>query len=226
MLDDELRPWLLEVNHSPSFCIDSPLDQAIKEQLILDTIELVGSEPCIQPYSRMPSNHLTYSHPQPRTEQLHHAWPCPCNHGLLCLAQPGCAQFAEHHKHVHPEFPILYSLCLCCCAVVVTTSRPTLVDPPHRPASIPNSSQKPRKQRRRPRQVVCWSRCKSASPPPHAQVSVSDDEDEDDEDNGEDVILALIATCYSSHGCMKLCCCNRCSFTKASVMARAGTSGQ
>jgi len=41
MLDDELRPWLLEVNHSPSFCIDSPLDQAIKEQLIMDTIELV-----------------------------------------------------------------------------------------------------------------------------------------------------------------------------------------
>lgn len=41
MLDDELRPWLLEVNHSPSFCIDSPLDQAIKEQLILDTLELV-----------------------------------------------------------------------------------------------------------------------------------------------------------------------------------------
>jgi len=45
MLDDELRPWLLEVNHSPSFCIDSPLDQAIKEQLILDTIELARIDP-------------------------------------------------------------------------------------------------------------------------------------------------------------------------------------
>lgn len=41
MLDDDLRPWLLEVNHSPSFCIDSPLDQSIKEQLIMDTLELV-----------------------------------------------------------------------------------------------------------------------------------------------------------------------------------------
>ncbi|KAF5836848.1 tubulin-tyrosine ligase family-domain-containing protein [Dunaliella salina] len=45
MLDDELRPWLLEVNHSPSFCIDSPLDQAIKEQLILDTLELARIDP-------------------------------------------------------------------------------------------------------------------------------------------------------------------------------------
>lgn len=42
MLDTELRPWLIEVNHSPSFNIDSPLDLAIKEQLITDTIQLVG----------------------------------------------------------------------------------------------------------------------------------------------------------------------------------------
>jgi len=48
MLDDELRPWLLEVNHSPSFCIDSPLDQEIKEQLIMDTLELVCVCVCVR----------------------------------------------------------------------------------------------------------------------------------------------------------------------------------
>ncbi|KXZ41785.1 hypothetical protein GPECTOR_284g755 [Gonium pectorale] len=45
MLDDSLRPWLIEVNHSPSFNIDSPLDLAIKEELISQTIELVRVDP-------------------------------------------------------------------------------------------------------------------------------------------------------------------------------------
>eukprot|EP00201_Polytomella_parva_P019323 CAMPEP_0175047746 /NCGR_PEP_ID=MMETSP0052_2-20121109/5777_1 /TAXON_ID=51329 ORGANISM="Polytomella parva, Strain SAG 63-3" /NCGR_SAMPLE_ID=MMETSP0052_2 /ASSEMBLY_ACC=CAM_ASM_000194 /LENGTH=420 /DNA_ID=CAMNT_0016311677 /DNA_START=218 /DNA_END=1478 /DNA_ORIENTATION=+ len=47
MLDTELKPWLIEVNHSPSFNIDSPLDLAIKEHLITDTIELVRIDPKI-----------------------------------------------------------------------------------------------------------------------------------------------------------------------------------
>eukprot|EP00976_Prorocentrum_cordatum_P007692 153446-Prorocentrum_minimum.AAC.1 len=45
MLDDKLKPWLIEVNHSPSFTTDTPLDLAIKEELISDTIELVGIDP-------------------------------------------------------------------------------------------------------------------------------------------------------------------------------------
>ncbi|GLC65380.1 hypothetical protein PLESTF_000287300 [Pleodorina starrii] len=47
MLDDQLRPWLIEVNHSPSFNIDSPLDLAIKEELITQTIKLVRVDPKI-----------------------------------------------------------------------------------------------------------------------------------------------------------------------------------
>lgn len=47
MLDRELRPWLIEVNHSPSFNIDSPMDLAVKEELITDTIALVcGGDVC------------------------------------------------------------------------------------------------------------------------------------------------------------------------------------
>ena len=34
-----------QVNHSPSFTTDTPLDLAIKEELISDTIELVGVDP-------------------------------------------------------------------------------------------------------------------------------------------------------------------------------------
>ncbi|KAK3235051.1 hypothetical protein CYMTET_54723 [Cymbomonas tetramitiformis] len=45
MFDNKLKPWLIEVNHSPSFTVDTPLDLAIKEELISDTIELVGIDP-------------------------------------------------------------------------------------------------------------------------------------------------------------------------------------
>lgn len=43
MLDAGLKPWLVEANHSPSFNIDSPLDRAVKEQLLLDTVRLVST---------------------------------------------------------------------------------------------------------------------------------------------------------------------------------------
>jgi tubulin polyglutamylase TTLL6/13 len=42
LLDAELKPWLIEVNHSPSFNIDSPLDRRLKEELIVDAVKLVG----------------------------------------------------------------------------------------------------------------------------------------------------------------------------------------
>jgi tubulin polyglutamylase TTLL6/13 len=42
MLDSNLRPWILEVNHSPSFSTDTPLDFKIKKNLITDTIKMLG----------------------------------------------------------------------------------------------------------------------------------------------------------------------------------------
>ena len=42
ILDHKLRPWLLEVNHSPSFTTDTPFDWKIKSELITDTITLLN----------------------------------------------------------------------------------------------------------------------------------------------------------------------------------------
>lgn len=42
IIDSDLKPWLLEVNLSPSLATDSPLDLFIKSNLIADTLNLVG----------------------------------------------------------------------------------------------------------------------------------------------------------------------------------------
>ena len=42
MLDENFKPYLLEINHAPSFATDSPLDEKIKGQVIYDTLNLLG----------------------------------------------------------------------------------------------------------------------------------------------------------------------------------------
>ncbi|XP_035868225.1 tubulin polyglutamylase TTLL13P-like isoform X2 [Phyllostomus discolor] len=46
LLDHKLKPWLLEVNHSPSFTTDSPLDQEVKDALLCDTLVLINLRGC------------------------------------------------------------------------------------------------------------------------------------------------------------------------------------
>ncbi|GKT14465.1 Tubulin tyrosine ligase [Aduncisulcus paluster] len=41
MLDSKFKPWLIEVNHSPSYSCDSELDSIIKEKLLNDVFDLV-----------------------------------------------------------------------------------------------------------------------------------------------------------------------------------------
>jgi tubulin polyglutamylase TTLL4 len=48
LLDSKLKPWLLEVNISPSLSSSSPLDKKIKTVLICDTLNLIG----VCPYDR------------------------------------------------------------------------------------------------------------------------------------------------------------------------------
>ena len=42
MLDEDLEPFLLEVNHTPSFATDTPLDKTIKKNLIKETLLLLN----------------------------------------------------------------------------------------------------------------------------------------------------------------------------------------
>jgi len=42
MLDSKGEPWLLEVNHAPSFNCDTALDQMVKRNLLRDTFRLLN----------------------------------------------------------------------------------------------------------------------------------------------------------------------------------------
>ncbi|KAM5273426.1 tubulin polyglutamylase TTLL6 [Ctenodactylus gundi] len=46
LLDRKLKPWLLEVNHSPSFSTDTCLDKEVKDSLLYDTLVLINLESC------------------------------------------------------------------------------------------------------------------------------------------------------------------------------------
>eukprot|EP00826_Nyctotherus_ovalis_P024154 TRINITY_DN1870_c0_g1_i6.p1 TRINITY_DN1870_c0_g1~~TRINITY_DN1870_c0_g1_i6.p1 ORF type:complete len:733 (-),score=155.94 TRINITY_DN1870_c0_g1_i6:130-2223(-) len=45
LIDHKLKPWLLEVNHSPSFSTDTPFDEKVKLELLADTITLLHLDP-------------------------------------------------------------------------------------------------------------------------------------------------------------------------------------
>jgi tubulin polyglutamylase TTLL6/13 len=42
LLDENCKPWLLEVNHTPSFTTDTPLDKKIKYRVISDSLEIMN----------------------------------------------------------------------------------------------------------------------------------------------------------------------------------------
>ena len=45
MLDHKLKPYIIEVNSSPSFATDSPLDKTIKRKVIHDSLVLMNIHP-------------------------------------------------------------------------------------------------------------------------------------------------------------------------------------
>lgn len=45
LLDENLRPWLLEVNASPSLARENPLDNRVKDAMIQDTVKLIDPAP-------------------------------------------------------------------------------------------------------------------------------------------------------------------------------------
>jgi tubulin polyglutamylase TTLL5 len=42
LVDEELKPWLIEVNLSPSMLAESPLDQQVKSAVLSDTFNIIG----------------------------------------------------------------------------------------------------------------------------------------------------------------------------------------
>ncbi|KAM4690548.1 tubulin polyglutamylase TTLL5 [Rhinophrynus dorsalis] len=52
LIDANLKPWLLEVNLSPSLACDAPLDLKVKASMISDMLTLIGVE-CQDPHQRL-----------------------------------------------------------------------------------------------------------------------------------------------------------------------------
>lgn len=42
MIDTKLKPYLIEVNHSPSFRTDSRIDKLVKHKVIQDSLKILG----------------------------------------------------------------------------------------------------------------------------------------------------------------------------------------
>jgi tubulin polyglutamylase TTLL6/13 len=42
MIDNDLKPYLIEVNHAPSLATDSAFDLNVKKKLVADTIRLLN----------------------------------------------------------------------------------------------------------------------------------------------------------------------------------------
>lgn len=47
LIDSSYKPWLLEVNFSPSLNIDAPLDLKIKGDMLADLFTLIGVVPLV-----------------------------------------------------------------------------------------------------------------------------------------------------------------------------------
>jgi tubulin polyglutamylase TTLL2 len=45
IVDDKLKPWLLEVNSSPAMSMDGPADKKVKPDLLRETFQMINFEP-------------------------------------------------------------------------------------------------------------------------------------------------------------------------------------
>ena len=42
LIDEKLKPWLIEINDTPSFATGTPLDFKIKKDVIADTFQILN----------------------------------------------------------------------------------------------------------------------------------------------------------------------------------------
>ncbi|XP_031420969.1 tubulin polyglutamylase TTLL13-like isoform X2 [Clupea harengus] len=95
LLDCKLKPWLIEVNHSPSFNTDSALDTEVKETLLMDTLTLLNLGACdrrriVEVEKRMAQERLLQKH---QTSSLRE---------LVLSSQASWLAEAEWHEEQHP----------------------------------------------------------------------------------------------------------------------------
>lgn len=60
LIDEQLKPWVLEVNLSPSLNIDQPLDLKIKSSMLSDLFSLAGLLICNPTTTKMTSKPSLY----------------------------------------------------------------------------------------------------------------------------------------------------------------------
>lgn len=60
LIDNQLKPWVLEVNLSPSLNMDQPLDLKIKSAMLADLFSLVGIQVCNPTTSRVSTRPSVY----------------------------------------------------------------------------------------------------------------------------------------------------------------------
>ena len=53
MIDEKLKPWLLEVNSSPAMSMDGAADSRVKPDLLRDTFKIINFEPEAEYHERM-----------------------------------------------------------------------------------------------------------------------------------------------------------------------------
>lgn len=76
LLDRKLKPWLIEVNRSPSFHTDAPLDKEIKEALLMDTLNLIDlyandRKRCVEEEKKRVRERLLYKQKSKESEYVH-----------------------------------------------------------------------------------------------------------------------------------------------------------
>ncbi|XP_062387207.1 tubulin polyglutamylase ttll6-like isoform X2 [Sardina pilchardus] len=66
LLDHKLKPWVLEVNHSPSFTTDSRLDREVKDKMLYDSLVLINLGACNRKQAREEEKRRLTDRLQPR----------------------------------------------------------------------------------------------------------------------------------------------------------------
>jgi tubulin polyglutamylase TTLL5 len=86
LVDSVLKPWLLEVNLSPSLGCDSPLDVRVKSAMLSDLLTLIGI-PAYDPMLRRANeggNKTTTSYSQDLLKKLNNV-SCNCLGANICV---------------------------------------------------------------------------------------------------------------------------------------------